>query len=422
MEDKTTKRRGRPIGSTKLKAVNNGGAFNIKLEKHVEETPITRKSGFDYVNWGLKNDYPKLLLDLYAQSPTHSAAINFGVQSILGDGVDYEASNFDANEVTPNYYQNWEELIRAISLDYMIFGSYAVQIIMNKDGKTLSYFHMPLDRVRWGEYDEDGQITEYWISNDWSATGQNPPFRIDAFDMREDAQIKKGIPYLYVYRPYSPTMTYYTQPHYSPGIKAIQAEIEAIQFDLKTTVNNFVPAGMIVLDDLENDEEKKAVIDNVSRMFTSADNANSVMITFRRNIEQQAPSFVPFTANSGNVNLYDSLGQRAVNRILAAHQINDPQLIGLPNVGGSGFNSEGQLLETAYNVYNKVVGNYNRQNVIKTFNFMLKLNGVDTELIMKPLRFNDIQTGDSTKSDEETKETGGNAEEKQDGNNVKEEQ
>ena len=237
-----------------------------------------------------------------------------------------------------------------------------------------------------------------------------------------ESEIKSGEPYLYVYRPYSPTMTYYTQPHYSPGIKAIQAEIEAIQFDLKTTVNNFVPAGMIVLDDLENDEEKKAVIDNVSRMFTSADNANSVMITFRRNIEQQAPSFVPFTANSGNVNLYDSLGQRAVNRILAAHQINDPQLIGLPNVGGSGFNSEGQLLETAYNVYNKVVGNYNRQNVIKTFNFMLKLNGVDTELIMKPLRFNDIQTGDSTKSDEETKETGGNAEEKQDGNNVKEEQ
>ena len=410
------------------KPKNIGGAFNIKLEKHVEETPITRKSGFNWVKWGMNNDYPKLLLDLFAQSPTHSAAINFGVQSILGDGVDYESSNFDGNEIVPNYYQNWEELIRSIAFDYMLFGSYAVQIIMNKDGKTLSYYHMPLDKVRWGEYDEDGQITEYYISNDWSELGQNPPFAIDAFDMREDSKIEKGKPYLYVYRPYSPTMVYYTQPHYSSGIKAIQSEIEAIKFDLKTTVNNFVPSGMIVMDEMESDEEKNAVLNNISKMFTSADNANSVMVTFRRNIEQQAPTFVPFVANSGNVNLYDSLGQRAVNRILAAHQINDPQLIGLPNVGGSGFNSEGQLLQTAYNVYNKVVGNHNRQCIIKTFNFMLKLNGVDTELIMKPLKFiedetsNNVTNNDSKSNNnvESNNYDSNDIEEKQDGNNEKE--
>ena len=35
-------------------------------------------------------------------------------------------------------------------------------------------------------------------------------------------------------------------------------------------------------------------------------------------------------------------------------------------------------------------GNYNRMAVIKTLNQMLKMNGVDTEIVMKPLNFNDF--------------------------------
>lgn len=135
----------------------------------------------------------------------------------------------------------WDDFIKEIALDYMLYGSYAVQIIMNKDGRTFSFWHMPLDKVRWTEYDEDGQILQYMISNDWTALGQNPPFAIDAFDMREDSTIERGKPYLYVYRQYSPSMTYYTQPHYQAGIKSIQSEIEYINYDLRTTVNNFVP-------------------------------------------------------------------------------------------------------------------------------------------------------------------------------------
>lgn len=377
---------GRPKGSVNRPKVNKGGLFNVKMEKHIDNTALTKDSGLDYVNWGAKNDYCNMLLDLYSQSPTHAAAIKFGIQSIIGEGVDYEKSNFDSKDVTPNYYQTWDELLRSVATDFMLFGSYAIQIIMNKDGKSYSYFHMPLEKVRWAKYDEDGQITKYYISNDWTSLGTNPPFTIDAFDMVEDYKVDKGKPYLYVYRPYSPTMTYYTAPHYSSAIRAIQSEIEAINFDLRTTVNNFVPSGMLVLNDVETEEERRSLIDNITSMFTGSKGGNSVMISFRSNIEDKSPEFVPFQANQGNVNLYDSLSDRAVNRILAAHGINSPQLIGLP-VGSTGFNSEGALLETAYNVYQKVTGNYNRQCIIKTFNFLLKMNGIDTQIVMKPIVF-----------------------------------
>lgn len=382
----------RPVGSKNKPKVphNSASLFLTKLEKQIEGSAITRKNSLGWVNWGLKNTYPNLLLDLYNQSPTHRACITFGVQSILGNGVDYDAMQLDGTQVIPNYAQSWDDLIKNIALDYMLYGSYAIQIIKNKDNKTFSFWHMPLDKVRWSEYDEDGQITSYWICNDWTMTGQYPPFQIDAFDMRDESLIERGKPYLYVYRQYSPAMTYYTQPHYQAGIKAIQSEIEYVNYDLKTTVNGFVPSGMLVLNEVETDEQRQAIIKNVTQMFQGSDNANSVMVTFRNNVDENKPEFVPFTANSGNINLYASANERTVSRILAAHQIPNASLVGMPDIGQTGFASEADKLETAYQLYNKLTGNTNRMAVIRTLNQMLKMQGIEVEVVMKPLSFNDF--------------------------------
>lgn len=395
----------RTVGSKNKAKVSksNGSVFLTKLEKQIEGSAVTRKNALGWVNYGLRNNYPNLLLNLYNESPTHRACVNFGVQSILGNGVDFDAMKLNGDEVVPNYQQTWDELIKNIALDYIIYGSYAIQVIMNKDGKTFSFWHMPLDKVRWSEYDEDGQITSYWISNDWTALGQYPPFPIEALDMRDDLKIEKGKPYLYVYRQYSPAMTYYTQPHYQASIKAIQSEIEYVNYDLKTTVNGFVPSGMLVLNEVETDEERQGIIDNVTRMFQGSENANSVLVTFRGNVEEQKPEFVPFTANSGNINLYASANERTVSRILAGHQIPNASLVGMPDVGNSGFASEADKLETAYQLYNKLTGNANRLAVIRTLNQMFKMNGIDTEIIMKPLSFSDF--GNDANVEERTEST-----------------
>ena len=381
----------RPIGSkNKPKIQKNSGVFLTNLEKQIEGSAVTRKNSLGWVNWGIKNNYPNLLLDLYNQSPTHRSACNFAIMSILGNGVDYEQMGVNGDEVIPNYAQSWDEIIKSLATDYIIYGSYALQIIMNKDGKTFSFWHMPLDKVRWSEYDEDGQITSYWISNDWTAVGQNPPFQIDAFDMRDDFKIEKGKPYLYVYRTYSPTMVYYTQPHYSAAIKAIQSEIEYVNYDLKNIVNGFTPSGVLTLPEVETDEERQAIIQNITRMFQGSENANSVMITFRNNIEDKGVEYVPFAKNQGSFNFYADANQRTINRILEAHQIPNAALIGHPDISNSGFASEADKLELSYQLYNKLTGNFNRMAVVKTLNQMLKMNGLDTEIIMKPLNFMDF--------------------------------
>ena len=74
----------------------------------------------------------------------------------------------------------------------------------------------------------------------------------------------------------------------------------------------------------------------------------------------------------------------------------------MPDIGNSGFASDSQKLETAYQLYQRLTGNYNRQNVIKSLNDMFKLNGIDVEIIMKPLHFNNFGDGEESDTSSET--------------------
>jgi hypothetical protein len=190
-----------------------------------------------------------------------------------------------------------------------------------------------------------------------------------------------------------------------------------VNYDLKNIVNGFAPAGVLTLPEVETDEERQAIIQNVTRMFQGSDNANSVMITFRSNIEDKGVEYVPFTNSTGNVNLYADANQRVINRILEAHQIPNASLIGMPDLNNSGFSSEADKLEVSYQLYNKLTGNYNRMAVIRTLNQMLKMNGVETEIIMKPLSFKDFDKDADV--EERTKPTEVN-EKETDENNVEE--
>lgn len=382
----------RTIGSkNKVKTPQNkGGVFVTKFEKQIQNTPITKDSSMGWRKWGSDNLYCNKLLDLYSQSPTHHSACQFAIASILGNGVDFKAMGLNGDEVVPNTTQTWDDVIKGLATDYILYGSYALQILKNRDNKTYSFFNIGLDKVRWGEYDESGNIPYYYISADWSSVGQNPPIRIDALDLSNDENLKMGVPYLYVFRTYTPTQTYYTQPTYAAAIQAVQSEIEFIQHDLKSATNNFVPSGMLVLDEVENDEQRQAILNNIQNMFIGSSNSNSLLVTFRSNVEENKPEFVPFTANNGNVNIYADANERTINRILCAHQIPNASLIGMPDLVGSAFASEAAKLETAYQLYNKLTGNANRMAVIRTLNQMLKLNGIETEIVMRPLSFNDF--------------------------------
>lgn len=366
---------------------DNSLLVKVKLEKQVENTPVMRDSRRGWINYGIRNMYPLELSNLYYNSPTHKACVDFEVASILGDGIDYEAMQADESKLYPNYQETWNEFIAKIALDYCLFGSYAFQIIRNKDGQTFSYYHQPIADVRCSPRDEDGVITSYWISSDWSAQSKFPPIEIKAFGFQEDEEIKSGEPYLFVYSTYSPDINYYQIPQYASSIKAIQTEIELVRYDLRSVLNNFTASGVLTMNRIDDDEERKMVLENVEAMFTGSDSANSLMITFKENDEQNPVTFTKFDKDVNNVNLFDGTNDRLINRIVSAHRIPSKALIGL-NVDSAMLGGEGNLINVAYNLYLKTKGMNDRNAIINTINKMLQMNGIEQKIVLKPLSFN----------------------------------
>lgn len=392
---------------------DNSLLVKVKLEKQVENTPVMRDSRRGWINYGIRNMYPLELSNLYYNSPTHKACVDFEVASIVGDGVDYEAMQADESKLYPNYQETWNEFIQKIALDYCLFGSYAFQIIRNKDGRTFSYYHQPIADVRCSPRDEDGVITSYWISADWSAQSKFPPIEIKAFGFQDDEEIKSGKPYLFVYSSYSPDINYYQIPQYASSIKAIQTEIELVRYDLRSVLNNFTASGVLTMNRIDDDEERKMVLENVEAMFTGSDSANSLMITFKENDEQNPVTFTKFDKDVNNVNLFDGTNERLVNRIVSAHRIPSKALIGL-NVDSAMLGGEGNLINVAYNLYLKTKGTNDRNAIINTINKMLQLNGIDQKIVLKPLSFNlttenvgtaatntNVNVGNTNENDEE---------------------
>ena len=137
-------------------------------------------------------------------------------------------------------------------------------------------------------------------------------------------------------------------------------------------------------------------------MFTGAENSNTIMITFKNNDEDNPVTFTPFDKDSSNVNLFADNNSRTVDRILSAHRIANPTLIGLPN-NGTGFANEGALLEASFNLLNKTVINNMRKEITMTINKMFKINGVDDTIKITPLSFNLSKLADKVEVIEEDK-------------------
>lgn len=381
-------KRGRPKGSIKKEPIATY-MLQTNFEKQMEGAPINRNSNRGWVNWGNRNDYPIKLSELYFNSIVHKSCVDFGVTAILGDGIDYQSMNMNETEVMPNNLQTWDELIRCLALDYILYGSYAFQIIRNKDGRTFSYYHQPISSVRCSPRDEEGNITSYWLCQDWTATGKYPPIEIPRFGFQEEETINSGKPYLFVYESYTPDLDYYTTPKYVGGVKAIMTELELIRYDLRAVKNNFSANGFLVLPRVESDEERRELLNNIKNSFVGADNANSLVVTFSNGDENDSnvAKFVKIDKDSNNVNLFSESNNRNIDRIVTAHRIPSKALIGMP-IDGATLGGGGNEVNVAWNLYNKTVATEYRNAILTTINKMFALNGVDTQLILKPLDFN----------------------------------
>ena len=174
-------------------------------------------------------------------------------------------------------------------------------------------------------------------------------------------------------------------------------ELELIRYDLRAVKNNFSANGFLILPRVESDEERQQLLNNIKNSFVGSDNANALCIAFSNGDENDSniAKFVKIDKDSNNVNLFSESNERNIDRIVTAHRIPTKALIGMP-IEGASLGGGGNELNVSWNLYNATVATTNRNAILTTINKMFAMNGVDTEIKMKPLDFNLIDKTDTT--------------------------
>lgn len=336
---------------------------------------------FDYDNL-----YPNLIYALYSESPLQSSIINNQIKYVYGAGLkDYEASIFQ-----PNIAERWEDFIKKIVVDFCIYGAFSVQVVVSEDGNRFLYYHMPVNQVRLGAYNDENQIEYAYLATDWSRINSSNVIEIKMFGVE---QPKKGERYLLYFKPYDPNELFYAIPKWMSASNWIMADIALSKYYNNYIRNNF-SANLAITYPCDLDEDKKAELYNMLvDSFGGEQNAGNILLLFGENGTN--PEVNP--VESVNADLYQNVCDTVLKYIVSANRLTSPMLAGLDTA--SGFSAKAEEIIAAYTLYKLTVIDELRNFIIDKVNYLLQLNAQPRVLMLEDYNFRAEFEGDTTVND-----------------------
>ena len=336
---------------------------------------------FDYDNL-----YPNLIYALYSESPLQSSIINNQIKYVYGAGLkDYEASIFQ-----PNIAERWEDFIKKLVVDFCIYGAFSVQVVVSEDGNRFLYYHMPVNQVRLGAYNDENQIEYAYLATDWSRINSSNVVEIKMFGVE---QPKKGERYLLYFKPYDPNELFYAIPKWMSASNWIMADIALSRYYNNYIRNNF-SANLSIAYPCDLDEDKKAELyQMLVDSFGGQDNAGNILLLFGENGTLPEVKAI----ESVNADLYQNVCDTVLKYIVSANRLTSPMLAGLDTA--SGFSAKAEEIIAAYTLYKLTVIDELRNFIIDKVNYLLQLNAQPRVLMLEDYNFRAEFEGDTTVND-----------------------
>lgn len=351
----------------------------IEIPKTVENTRN------EWVAFGVDNNYPKYLIDLYQHSALHSAILKSKVNDIVGNGLSYEGDtdiNTDKFLSQPNPYETFDDILRKLSYDLVIFGGYAINVIWSKDRKSISeIYHLDYSNVRSGKMNDKKIVEDYYYSEDWT-NRRVIPLRIAAFNQNNAKEEPSQLIY---YKSYSPGMKYYSLPSYIGALNAIETDVEISNFHLAHIKNGMTPNVIInFVNGIPNEEERKKIERQVRDKYVGTDNAGKFIITFSDD-KDKAPIVETLSASDLDKQFLQ-LQDTVLQNILSGHSIVSPLLVGIPTAVGLGGT---EIVQDSWQLYNNRVINPFKSEILTNINKIMSVNGLRNLIILtsSPVEF-----------------------------------
>ena len=357
---------------------------------------IVEKSNKQWVAYGSDNNYFGYLIDRYNGSPTNNAIINGVSQMIYGKGLDALDSNKKPEAYAKMITLFKKDCVRKLCYDLKLMGQCSIQVIYSKDRKTIAQVeHIPVENLRAEKCNEKGEITGYYYSDDWSNVKPRTELkRIPAFGSSNES-----IEIIYV-KPYRAGYKYYSSPDYQGGLQYAELEEEISNYHLNNILNGLAPSMLINFNNgTPNAEERQNLENRIYSKFSGSSNAGKFILAFNDNAESQA-TIEPIQLSDAH-NQYQFLSDESGKKIMVAHRVVSPMLLGIKDSTGLGNNAD--ELQTASVLMDNTVIRPFQHLLIDAFDSILAYNNISLKLYFKtlqPLEFTDLENVE----DEETRE------------------
>jgi hypothetical protein len=356
-------------------------AFNV--DRIETELPMfIEKVGKRWVEYGADNLFPQFIAGLFNKSAMNRTAIQSKLDGVVGQGLKTkkEEDNYLLKRANPK--ESYNDVFEKATLDYITFGGFALNIIWSNDGETIAeIYHLDFSRVRSGVHSQlTNEVDKYYYAADWSQWRKIKPLEFSGFDPEKSIDCPSQVFYFFDYEPGS---LFYPLPSYSGGLNDIQIDVEVSKFHINNLANGLAPSLFIGLNNgIPDPEARQEIYDEITMAFRGSDNAGKAFIAFSDD-KEHAPDILPIPA--ANSDYYVNLETRITSRILSAHRITSPMLLGLYHEGGTGLGSNKDEIETAYSHFITTVVKPIQKSMLKVFDSIMFYRGyVDVELYIEP--------------------------------------
>lgn len=339
-------------------------AINQYTQSNVVENVEKKVNGKDFISWGENNQYPKFLWDLYSNCSTLQTIVNGTADYVCGDDIICNVPNFQSQVNKKG--ETIGELIAKIAVDYIIFGSFAIQVIRNINNEVSELYWIDINKLR---SDEKNEV--FYYSEDWNKSfGRVKTILYPKFNPKDSN------PTSIFYFKGNKTRTTYGTPIWSAAVKNVQIENAITDFHLNEINNNFMTSKLISFNNGTPDDEQKAEIErNLSEKFSGSENAGRLMIAFSDSKEN-----APEVLDLGSDNFperYASLEKRNKEQIFCAFRCT-PTLMGIITESNGFATSE---YSDSYKLFNKTVVSPIQQAIVNAFD---KILGVKDSITINP--------------------------------------
>ena len=343
---------------------------------------VTELINSNYIYFGLDNQYPNLLNNLYYSSPFHASIVNFKSFNLIGGGYNIQpnpgVTEADLIAMKQMEYFFNSNVLNQITSDLLIHNRICIKVTWNVEHtKIIRIDRIEPSKIR-ATKKVDDKIKKYAYNDDWTASlrsSQNNYVYIPAFDMYAKDETQQ----LYVWQGYSPGLAYYAQPTYANAVNWLYLDGQ-ISYYHKSNIDNSINPSVVLKfpEKFANQQDEQNFVRQLRASFTGARNAGKVL-TFFSHGKDLLPEIEVLEGNKLGDD-FEVTNETIIKNIAFSHTIN-PIIMGIAVPGSLGAGTE---MEVAYNIFQNTFVKPNQRTINEVVNFFYGINNIKGTFTLNP--------------------------------------